>query len=362
MLGRESEAEVQQFLRGSLAVPYQQQQQQEAMAAAGAVVQASSANDGACGNCASSPNSCSAQQPAGKSMHASPAQSVQHSPPADSGAAGGAAAPRWYGSLDLVAILDSRPVSPAKLPQLDSSSSGSDDGADAEAWRTARSDGGEGWHTARSGSASGRMWQARAVAQGCLSTSDDSSSWAAEASEQQRQPTGSMEEEGELAVADLQLLRISSRPASPSQRQRGSGSRAGSLSDVITQTFPEEARERLGQLKAHLSPSVRPQPDSAGSPGGSPNRGSRAAASSHSPPRQAAAGAFAVTASSAGSGSRQGSPELLPRRIESPELPGLRISRRQAQLLQSAVGRMPGGWAGGNPTAVGEPLATSWCA
>lgn len=342
---------MQQFLRGSLASSpnlhpppqhHQQQRQQQlqevdqAALAAGAQPSSGARQGGPGAQHFATPN-----PPAGES----PLQSLA----AGGGQAGaGGARPGFFGSLDLGAILDSRPASPARVPRLDSG--GSDDAdAAAEAWQTARSGGngpGEGWHTARSGhggGAAGRDW---------LSTSDESSGWGNEASERQQSQLsagGTQSSERELAVADLQLLRISSRPSSPSQHpqrsrspgghSRGSAGRAGSasLSDVVTQTFPAEAVQRLEQLRAQLSPAHSP-PHASGSL-------QHSSGASGGTSQLAAPAASTGSGGSGGSGSRQASPTsagLLPRRSESPELEGLHISRRQAQLLQSAVGRMPG--------------------
>ena len=348
-LHRESEAEVQQFLRGSLAVPRQAPQRElgaahvDRMAAAQGVPSAGSAGARIS---STSPGSRSSG-PGGRS-HGPANQSPSRTPPAKSSPAAGG--PCWVGSIDLGAILgDSRPASPARpaspgkspLVQLAERLAGStsSEGGGGEPWHTARSGGWhtarsgpgpEGWQTARSGGSSGAAGQTRAAAAGWTTSSDEGSEVVAEACQEpgsRQQGAGS-----HAAVAELQLLRISARSPSPPPAPGGSSrgrSGSASLSDVVQQTFSPEALERLDRLREQLSPGRQGQ-------GASPQQ-----ASSRSTP------SGGVPSSSAGSGgaeggsgrreahSRQGSPTaLLPKRCGSPELPGLRISLHQARLLQ----------------------------
>lgn len=382
-----------QFLRGSLAaspalpqhqLQHQQHQQLQHQQQAVGAEEAADKPSGANGR-----GSPASQRTA--SLHLPVSEPRRQSFQGGGGARrGSAGAKALLGSLDLGAILGSLPASPARLPRFDSSSSDDDEagaaalqtarsGGDggwqtarsggnsgANGWQTARSGGDEGWHTARSGRGSGTSrWQERAAGQGWLSTSDESSGWVGEASELQRSgqlsADGTQSREQELACADLQLLRISSRPSSPSQRpqrpgspgarSRGStGQASASLSDVVSQTFPAEALQRLEQLRAQLSPSHSPDVSNGPQCSGSASGGSGQRAASVVAQGAAVPTASAGSRGSGGSGGRQAAPapsELLPRRSGSPELAGLRISRRQAQLLQSAVGRMPGECQGG---------------
>ena len=251
------------------------------------------------------------------------------------------------GSLDLAAILGSRPsspakfdsrlASPAKLPATmreSSSSEGSGAGTDAAPWQTARSGGG-GWHTARER-------QAASGSRGLWSSSSEGGSSCGECPAAEAAADGS-------PVAQLQLLRISSRaaspdsgarrssPASPAARSASPGVAGGgaSVADVARQTYPAEALGRLQALRAQLSPTSGSQPQrSAGersSGGASAGAGSMRTAQATG--SGGSASRHAAPPGSAGSGG--GSPTaLLPQRAVSPEVPGLRISRRHARLLQ----------------------------
>ncbi|KAI7837045.1 hypothetical protein COHA_009122 [Chlorella ohadii] len=414
VLHRESEAEVQQFLRGSLAVPRQEQQQQPRQPpAAGAAVAPVDAPAGSAGsNLSGRARGCgpasSSGSPTGQSVglsHPLSGRSASHTPVVPGGPA--ALDARWVGSIDLGAILgDSRPASPGKSPlaQLAEQLAGcgsSSEGDSEQPWLTARSG---GWHTARSGPAPDRWhpahsggsvggssgWQARAAA-AWRSSSEEGSESGAGASQQQsehqlaEQPAGAPQQ----AVAELQLLRISARSRSPSPSGRGpggsssqsmgggGGSRGGSshrtaggsadLSDVIQQTYPPEAMQRLERLREQLqdeqlhaerlSPgrqqhAASPPPAARRSSAGGSRRSMSRDSSSRPAAQEAAAGFGAGSTGTGGGGSRGSSsrgsslwssPEQqLPRRCDSPELPGLHITLHQAKLLQSAVGRMPG--------------------
>jgi hypothetical protein len=292
-----------------------------------------------------------------------------------------------FGSLDLRAILDSRPASPDKVP-LQSAGSGSEGGSNGggDAWRTPHDSGAGGaatasgsWQTARS---SGAMegWQ----------TARSGGQWLAQTTNVWSPSSSGTSSEGPVAaaaVADIQLLRVCSRPASPGSAAPGLGplsSASGSQAEVVQQSFPSEASGRLDGLQAQLSPQPPAAPadasDGAPSAAGSPasvcssalqhrhavgtgasgslgdtrSRGTR----SPSPGRQVGRAALSRNVGS-GSGSQHSSPSvaegqqqgqqqalvdsqpLLPQRTSSPPLPGLHVSRRQARLLQVRVLLLP---------------------
>lgn len=276
---------------------------------------------------------------------------------------------RWVGSIDLGAILgESRPPSPGKSPlvqlaeQLMGGASSSE-GDSEQPWLTARSG---GWHTARSapapdgwqpahsgGSGAGSAGsQARGAAAGWRSSSSEEGSESGAASSRQRLSEQLQPQSGgapQAAVAELQLLRISSRSPSPTRPGPGDSmhSRGGSasLSDVVQQTYPPEAVERLERLRQQLSPGQwqqhtdsPPQVSERTNAGGSGRSGSSAGqAVQAAAPASGAASSGIASASNMGS-SRRGSPmQQLPRRCDSPELPGLHITLHQAKLLQVRV-------------------------
>ena len=236
----------------------------------------------------------------------------------------------------------------------------SSEGDSAQPWLTARS---SGWHTARSapppdgwqpahsgGSGAGSAgWQARAAAAGWRSSSSQEGSESGAASSRQRLSEQPLPQSGgapQAVVAELQLLRISSRSSSPTRPGPGGrthsrgGSRCGSasLSDVVQQTYPPEAVERLERLRQQLSPGRQqhtaspPQVSERTSAGGSTRSGRS--------PGQSAAAASGPASSGVASGgsrgsSRRGSPtQQLPRRCDSPELP----SAHHAAPGQAAAG------------------------
>ncbi|KAL4437400.1 hypothetical protein ABPG75_004539 [Micractinium tetrahymenae] len=427
-LHQESEAEVQQFLRGSLAAASASQQprrQPPRQQPAAAPPSAPGQQEGG------SPAALHSRQRSGQPASDSPVQVVGSPAGSSCGspAAGQQPAPagvhasRRFGSLDLAAILGSRPPSPAR-PVPASYSSGDEEEEEAGPWQTARSgrcsaagSGADGWETARSVAADGwataREWQPQSgTAQRSgrsLWSPSSSDEWqggpagAAQAAalecplafpgiqqqhpwwtqqqrqQRQRQQQQQQQQQGQhsgcahLVAAELQLLRIASRspPPGPPAGTSSSSRARGSLADVVQQTFPAEAAERLAALKAQLSPG-RQQEQHRQDRGGlsfaaSPASDSRQQGSSGVQQQQLSAGAGSNASGSASGGSRQGfacghqqepascgstagsqqegslsAGGLLAPRDASPELLGLGISRRQALVLQAAVGRMAG--------------------
>lgn len=211
-------------------------------------------------------------------------------------------------SLDLQAILDSRPASPAKAPETRDSSGGGSDAA------------------------------AQARMEHCAA---------------------------EPAAADLQLLRISARPRSPSPvGAPAAGSPAltlvatevvspgsawgGSVTPVLQDTFPADALQRLEALKARLSPSATPPGRRSTSPGGPAawQAGLGSGSSSCGTRSKSCCGEDGSAATACPLPSSQPAHCVLPPlRCDSPDLgDGLPrgLTRRGARLLQSAVGRMAG--------------------
>ena len=181
---------------------------------------------------------------------------------------------------------------------------------------------------------------------------------------------------GEAASADLQLLRLASRSASPAAASaRGqlpasggvasgaagtssgggsvSGGSAGALSAVVDQTFSDEALGRLQHLRAQLgaaaeragSPPPSPPPPRPAGRAGSPGAHSSASRSHGSTAggRKQGGGSPPQGPAARPDKQQQQQPALvLPPRAASPELPGFGISRRQARLLQTALARLGG--------------------
>jgi hypothetical protein len=180
------------------------------------------------------------------------------------GTAGLTAAASFLGSIDLTAILDSRPASPRKLPTLPTVCGGSGSAVAGEAcdeWQTARS-GWQGWHTARSGT--------DGPGSACSSSSSSST---------------------DASAAD---------GAWPNGSTSGS-TNGGTAGEAVPASLP--ARVLPPGPPQHLAAAV--------SPTGSASR-----------------------QGSAGYSQEEEEEGVLLQRAPSPELPGLGISRRQAQLLQ----------------------------
>eukprot|EP00887_Chlorella_sp_A99_P003844 scaffold11.g3844.t1 len=293
-------------------------------------------------------------------------------------------------SLDLAAILDSRPPSPEKRePQdrlsavdptmvtamLESSSSSVYLEAGSHEAAAAGSPHLRGQPEQEPAAERGEQRGSRQAAQ-----REEPWLWSSTESSR-REPSGGWEP----AAADLQLLRVSARstsasPGCPRARASGAGGAAvaeaagpngeASVVPVLREAFPEEAVLRLEKLKAQLSPAASgtagratsPARNRRGSQSLSADGGREAAprASAARPPtvslpsswggRAAASPALAGTGASRGGrlaagAPREHPPALFPPRAPSPGLgPGLPpgVTRRAARLMQVAVGRMAG--------------------
>ncbi|GAB4814696.1 hypothetical protein N2152v2_001742 [Parachlorella kessleri] len=166
------------------------------------------------------------------------------------------------------------------------------------------------------------------------------------------------------ATATLQRLQVSSRQNSPGVDTSIEEAVQGSISQVLHATFPDDALERLDRLRAQLSPTqrVRQADPAARNQGTSPARRHAsltisAAPSSPARPqpesaKQRAAGPFSATEqmqqaqlmcseARTADGAAPASGGFVPRPA-SPLAPGLPISRRQASLVREVVGRQAG--------------------
>lgn len=395
-LRHESEAEVQLFLRGSLAAapashPPQQHlppRQQAAPAAPAARAREVP------GRPVSQHSLRPLGEPRGEGPPAqaatSPVESSCGSPAGPHPEPGGVPASLQIGSLDLAAILGSRPPSPGKLATTvgyDCEGELEEDEEGEGPWQTARSGGRDGansghangWQTARSEAAGGHTTAREHLPQLHLGGGGDPALWSGSNDEWQSETAGTAATaalRSLLASPGAQQRRRYDHGLEPSRESEavsaGSaagnsrGSSRGGLAEGVQQGSPALAAERPQALDAQLSPGSEQQQQSEGSPTAGSQAGTSCRASPDPQQQQqhalhSTSGGSGASSSASGSsrlgpprerhqepascassvGARQEAPPAagapLPQRQASPELPGLGISRRQARLLQVTI-------------------------